>query len=88
MVVLLKPKIINNSKPLEINAIDSFESLFNIIKSNNNSQNDEKYGIAYNMSEKEKKISFLNNYFIFQKRDINKNVLERNIEITTALEKR
>ena len=91
-VLASKPKIINNSKSVEINAIDSFESLFNIMKSNNKSQDDEKYlkkyGLAHNMTEKEKNISFLNNYFIFQKkRDINKNVLERNIEIDYSIGK-
>lgn len=39
------------------------------------SKND-KYGKAYNMSEEEKQISFLNNYFVFRKeRDVDTNLL-------------
>lgn len=53
---------------MKLGAIGSFETLFDDMKKEKRSKS---YGHAYEMTENEKKISFLNQYFIFQKqRDI------------------
>ena len=51
------------------NSVGSFKDLFNIMeeKLDNKFINKIDYGQASSMSDKEKKISFLNNYFIFKK---------------------
>lgn len=52
--------------------IGSFSTLFNIMKKELKNNNKNYYGKANLMSENEKKISFLNNYFIFRKvREVN-----------------
>ena len=61
------------SENIPLKSLGSFSSLFDIMMKNKK----ESYGIADQMSENEKTISFLNQYFIFQKqRDIVKPLFE------------
>jgi hypothetical protein len=50
-------------------SIESFENLYNIMESEikKNKKVENEYGLASKMSEKEKNISFYNNYFIYKK---------------------
>ena len=59
-------------KELGMSSINSFESMFNLMKKE--STKEKQFGEALNMSINEKKISYLNNYFIFKKvRTVNAN---------------
>ena len=57
----------------QINCLDSFETLFKIMNDDENEEDKKNFGESLLMSDQEKEISFLNNYFIFRKvRDISK----------------
>jgi hypothetical protein len=61
------------SENISFDSLGSFSSLFDIMLKSKK----ESYGVASKMSENEKTVSFLNNYFIFQKqRDIVKPLFE------------
>ena len=64
------------SENIPLKPLGSFSSLFDIMKKTKK----ESYGLADKMSENEKTISFLNQYFIFQKqRDIVKPLFEEGV---------
>jgi len=66
--------VLANDMPIP--PLGSFETLFNTMIKESHS-NDAYYGQAQHMTENEKKISFLNQYFIFQKqRDIMKPIFD------------
>ena len=67
---------IQTSENIPLKPLGSFSSLFDIM----NKTKKDSYGLADKMSENEKTISFLNQYFIFQKqRDIVKPLFEEGI---------
>lgn len=56
----------SGEKELGLKSIGTFEEMFRMMKRESKAKNS-KYGEALNMSANEKKISFLNKYFIFKK---------------------
>jgi mRNA capping enzyme len=59
-----------------------FKDLFDsMCKSNKKKSNIKDYGSAANMTEEEKKISFMNRFFVFQKkRNVEANLVQKNME--------
>jgi hypothetical protein len=59
-----------------------FKDLFDsMCKSNKKKSNTKDYGSAANMTEEEKKISFMNRFFVFQKkRNVETNLVQKNMK--------